>query len=110
MAGGRCNWVKPLAVAVHVLCAGILVCAQSTPSGSLTGRLTDLRSAPLAGTTVVLRKQSTGTEARAITARDGGYRFQALEAGKYSLEAVSPKLGHGQLNDIQISAGHEARV
>ena len=66
------NWVKSLAVAVLLLCTRVPVSAQS--GGSLTGKLTDLHSSPLAGATVVLRNQSTGAETRTITAKDGVYR------------------------------------
>jgi len=110
MAGRKWNWEDPLAVAVLLLCAGLAVHAQSAPSGSLAGKLTDLHSTPLAGATIVLRNQATGAETRTTTARDGAYRFSALDAGEYTLEADSAKLGHGRLDRIQVSAGHEARV
>jgi hypothetical protein len=84
--------------------------AQSDPNGSLTGKLTDLNSAPLSGATVILHNQATGAEARNTTGRDGTYRFTALEAGEYVLEADSPRLGHGYLSGIYVAAGHEARV
>ena len=110
MAGVRRGWVKPLAIAVLLFGAVMYARAQSTPSGSLTGKLTDLHSAPLAGATVVLRNQDTGAEARTTTTRNGDYRFTALEAGTYTIEADSVRLGRGQLNGILVSAGHEARV
>ncbi len=110
MAGGKRNWVKPMAVAVLFWGAGMLACPQSTPSGSLSGKLTDLHSAPLAGATVVLCNQLTRAEARTTTARDGAFRFTALEPGEYTLEADSAQLGHGRLEGIQVSSGHEARV
>ena len=110
MAGEKRNWVKPLAVAVLLFSAGMPARAQSSPRGSLTGRLTDLHSAPAPGATVVLRNHATGAEAHTITASDGVYRFSALEAGEYIIEADSTQLGHGRLNGIVVSAGHEAHV
>ncbi len=103
-----------IALAGAMLCgyAGPSTWAQLAPppSGSLSGRLTDLRSAPLAGVAVVLRNQSTGAEWRATTAKNGVYRFASLVPGTYSLRAESARLGSGELNDIDIAAGHEARV
>ena len=85
--------------------------ATAGPPGSLSGRLTDLRSAPLAGVTVILRSESTGAEVvRTITGRNGAYRFTAVAPGVYSLEARSGRLGRGELDDIEVAAGHEARV
>jgi hypothetical protein len=82
---------------------------QEAP-GSLAGKLTDLRSAPLAGVTLVLRNNATGAEMRTSTAKNGVYRFTGLNAGEYRLEAESAQLGRGRLDDIEILAGREARV
>ena len=110
MAGVRLNWAKPLAVAVLLWGAGTCICAQSVPAGSLTGKLTDPHSAPLAGATVVLRNQATGVEARTTTSANGDYRFTPLEPGEYTILADSPQLGQGRLNGVKVSAGHETRV
>ncbi|HEV2215671.1 MAG TPA: carboxypeptidase-like regulatory domain-containing protein, partial [Terracidiphilus sp.] len=110
MAGVKRGWVKPLAVAVLLFGAGMHARPQSAPSGSLTGKLTDLHSTPLAGATVILRNQATSAEVRTTTARNGDYFFTALEAGEYSIEADSEQLGRGLLRGILVSAGHEARV
>jgi Carboxypeptidase regulatory-like domain len=110
MAGAKWNWVMPLVVAVLLFGTGSFVRAQSTLGGRLSGKLTDLNSAPLAGATVVLRNQLTGVEACTITARDGAYRFNALEPGEYTIDADSAQLGHGRLEGIQVSSGHESRV
>jgi len=113
MAEARQSWTKALAVAV--LCgfagmgqAGAL--GQSPASGAITGKLTDLHSAPLDGVTVVVRNEATGVEARTTTARNGSYRFAGLDAGEYTLEAESAQLGRGGLEGIFVAAGHEARV
>jgi hypothetical protein len=84
--------------------------APSASSGSLSGRLTGLYSNPLEGVEVVARNQATGTEARATTAKNGAFLFPALEPGLYTLEAVSAQMGRGQLEEIVVAAGHEARV
>ena len=110
MAAVKRIWVKPLAVAVLLLGTGWPARAQTAPTGSLIGKLTDLHSAPLAGVTILLHNQATGTEVRATTAKDGAYRFAALDAGEYIIEAESAQLGHGRLNGILVSAGHQARV
>jgi hypothetical protein len=83
---------------------------HAPPSGSLAGRLTDLRSAPLAGVSVILHNQATGAEVRAVTAKNGGFRFGELEAGEYTLEADEPQLGQGRLEGILVTGGMEARV
>jgi hypothetical protein len=118
MAGDWRSWAKPLAMAALLLGAGRVVFAQPAQSestriaetGTLVGRLTDLYSKPLEGVTVILRNQATGAEARAITGKNGFYRFTGLSAGEYTLEAESPQLSRGSVEGIVVAAGHEARV
>jgi hypothetical protein len=123
MAGLVGNWTKTLAVAALLMGAGTAFFAQSTKTqpaedgaeqgkwgGSLSGKLTDLYSKPLEGVAVIVRNQATGAEARTITTKNGVYRFSGLAPGEYSVTAESPQLGHGQLQDIVVAAGYEARV
>src|SRR6185312_15171546 len=83
----------------------------SSGRGSLSGKLTDSRSAPLAGATLILRNQTTGTERHTATSRKGAYRFQNLRPGKYTLIAeAGKKLGRGAWRGIEIRAGAETRL
>ena len=125
MAEVRRNWRTWFAVGALCLGAHRMVCAQtapddsaplrsveiqSSPTGSLAGRLTDLRSAPLSGVSVILHNQATGAEVHAVTAKNGAFRFAQLDAGEYTLEADQPRLGHGHLEGILVTGGMEARV
>ena len=83
---------------------------QPPPSGSISGKLTDLHSSPLAGVSIVLRNPSTGAAARTITGRNGAFRFASLDAGEYTLDADQPQLGHGSLEGIVVSGGVESHV
>jgi hypothetical protein len=84
--------------------------AQSQATGALAGTLTDLHATPLEGATVVVRNEATGAVWRTTTGKKGSYRFAGLEAGEYTLEAESERLGRGQLGGIVVAAGHEAHV
>jgi len=125
MAEARRNWIRWLVLGALCLSAHALLLAQSNPadspsrhlvqvrapqSGSLAGRLTDLHSAPLAGVSIVLRNQTTGAEVRAITARNGAFRFASLDAGEYTLDADAVQLGHGRLEGILVTGGTESRI
>ncbi|HUD15482.1 MAG TPA: carboxypeptidase regulatory-like domain-containing protein [Terracidiphilus sp.] len=112
VAGAGRNWLR-LALAVLLAGAGASAGGQTAGSaggGSLTGKLTDLHSAPLNGATVVVRNEATGAEARGTTGKNGSFRFGGLEVGAYTVFAESPKLGRGRLDGVVVSAGHEARV
>ena len=130
MAEARRNWVRwfllgALCLSAHAPDFAQSNLAQSTPadsppqhsiqiqapqSGSLSGRLTNLHSAPLASVSIVLRNESTGAEVRATTARNGAFRFASLDAGEYTLDADAAQLGHGRLGGILVTGGVESRV
>ena len=87
------------------------LCKSSLPApAALAGRLTDLHSTPLAGFSVVLRDQATGTTVHAITTKNGAFHFASLQVGNYTLEAVSARFGRGQLEGIRITGGAESRL
>ena len=117
MVVGRRSRTGPLAAAVLLAGAASTLLAQSKvrvvepgATGSFAGKLTDLRSVPLAGATVILRNEATGTELRTTTARNGTYRFAALKPGAYTLIAETAARGRGRLEGIEVDAGAEARV
>lgn len=128
MAEATRNWGNWFVAVALLLGASMTACAQepqqvpanslpvhsveipAAPSGSLAGRLTDLRSTPLAGVSVRIRNLTTGAETQATTAKNGAFHFDRLGAGEYSLEADAPQLGHGELGGILVSDGAEARV
>jgi hypothetical protein len=113
MAGIQWSWTKALLAVALVVAAGPVAVAQASAAnhgGAIAGRLTDVRSAPLAGATVVVRNEATGAETRTTTARNGSYRFTGLDPGEYTIEAESEQLGRGRLEGIFVAAGHEARV
>ena len=117
MTGTVRIWMRPGLLGALLLCAVTAAGAQTATlaagneaGGSLAGRLTDLRSAPLDGATVVVRNDATGAETRGITRKNGSFRFTGLEPGAYSVVALSPQLGRGRLDGVVVSAGHEARV
>ena len=117
MAGLERGWMRALAVAILLVsvAAGLAQSPQTRvvedgSTGTLSGKLTDLHSKPLEGVKVVLRNQATGAEARTTTGKNGAYRFTGLEAGLYTLKAESPELGRGQVEEIEVDAGREARV
>jgi hypothetical protein len=103
-------WVGPVLLGALVVCAGATAGAQAAESGTLSGKLTDLHSAPLDGATVVVRNQATGAQVQAKTQKNGSFRLSGLEPGAYTVEAESERLGRGRLEGVVVSAGHEAHV
>jgi len=109
------TWARLLAKAVLLLVFGAsaISCAfsQQAPagSGSLSGKLTDIRSTPLENVTVTLRNANTGSQVETTTARGGRYNFTGLAQGEYSITATGPE-GTGKAGGIFVTAGHQSRV
>lgn len=110
MAGARQVWPSSVVIAALLLCAARVGLSQTVPCGSLSGKLTDLHSVPVAGAIVWARNQATGAELRSATAKNGAFHFDCLIPGDYALEAQSARLGRGQVGDIEIDAGQMAQV
>jgi hypothetical protein len=122
MAEARRNWRFLLAALALGGCAAAAqpgpdearpphaIQVSSSRTGAIAGRLTNLHSAPLGGISVMLRNLSTGSEAHAITQKNGAFSFASLEAGTYTLEADAGQLGRGRLEGILVTGGAEARL
>jgi hypothetical protein len=65
---------------------------------------------PVAESTLLARNEASGAEVRAITGKGGAFSFSGLEAGAYTLQATSPRLGVGRLNGIELQAGYTRRL
>lgn len=96
-----------LLIAMVAACAAV---AQTGEPGSVEGRLTDIYSRPLGAATVTLRNTETGAAVRAVTAKDGTYRFRELAPGNYALEVENSRRGSGQMQGIHVVAGYVLHV
>ncbi len=108
------NWTKSLVNIALLMIAGAVAVycahAQVSVNGALSGRLTDIHSAPLDNMTVILRNVVTGSEVQTTTTSRGGhYRFTGLTQGEYVLTATGPR-GTGRFDGIFIAAEHEEHV
>ena len=112
MAGKSC-WINTLARIALACCAVMTTLAQTpvaTPTGSLTGRLTDLHSHPVAGAVLIAHNEITGEESKIVTDKSGFFNFGSLFEGTYTLLAESPQLGQGRLEGIVVTAGRDQRL
>ena len=109
--GRQKNWPLVFLALVAALCpAARAQTIPDGPSGTLTGRLTDLYSTPLTDAAVTVRNQATGVQVQCVTRKNGAFRITGLEPGVYTVEAASSRLGRGHLDGVVIPAGQETRV
>ncbi|MGB6132348.1 MAG: carboxypeptidase-like regulatory domain-containing protein [Acidobacteriaceae bacterium] len=72
----------PLSLLVFLLALPAL---SQVDTGAIVGTVSDSQNQRLAGATIVLRQDATGTERTAQSDRDGGFSFSPLTIGTYSL-------------------------
>jgi len=88
------NWSKGrrLCALLLLLITGAVGAAsahgQATASGTILGTVTDKSDAAVAAADVVITNKATGTSRSAATNDSGGYRFDLLPAGAYSVKVT----------------------
>ena len=93
-----------------VAIASVPVLAQvTTRTGSIYGKITDDKSQPLPGVTVIL--ESTDTQPQtAISGPTGGFRFANLPPGVYSATFSIDGFTEVRQEDVRVSTGGEVQL
>ncbi len=92
-------------LAVFLLAAMTASFAQTTGSGTITGRVTDAQNLPIAGAAVVVRSTDTGTE-RALTTNEVGiYVATFLQPGAYEVSAKKEGFATMTRKDLTLQVG-----
>ncbi|HLW78040.1 MAG TPA: tetratricopeptide repeat protein [Terriglobia bacterium] len=94
-------------VVVAALSVTISLDAQ-TAGGVIKGVVKGPAGSPVAGVKVALRNEATSFSSSAVTKSDGTYSFEALPAGKYTIQAEQN--GIGQAARSGVTVGSEPRV
>src|SRR5271170_2456869 len=103
-------------LAALMLLLPAIAAAQSTVTGAISGTVTDSSGAVIAGATISLRSNDTGTVLAATTGAAGTYQFTLLKPGRYTLavsqsgfkqlaEPTEVLLGQITLANIKIEVG-----
>ncbi|HXG92081.1 MAG TPA: carboxypeptidase-like regulatory domain-containing protein [Blastocatellia bacterium] len=92
-----------------LLLANIPALAQAT-RGSLTGLVSDINKAAIAGATVTLKNISTGEELRTSTNSQGVFVFPSLLPGTYSATVEASGFKRTEVTEIVIEVSQQAKV
>ena len=98
-----CHFLRILSPAAISLCVFPLVQAQI--AGELKGRVTDASSAAVAGASVALTQQSTGTQQHTITGGDGAYSFAHLIGDRYDVSVQAGGFTLLQRTGVTVTVG-----
>src|SRR6266849_9667202 len=95
---------------VHFLASGLLVglfvvvvSGQAIQTGGITGVVTDKNGALVAGATVLVISESSGTAERTLTTDEsGGFSVTLLPPGAYRLEISAPNFKKSKVTGVQV--------
>jgi hypothetical protein len=106
---------RPVRIVLLSLLAGLVLSLllgasqAQTPTGSLTGVVTDPSGGVIAKAAVRL-ETSSGASIDTTTNRDGIYEFKKLAAGTYTLKAAAKGFALFTKEDVQIAAGQRQQI
>jgi outer membrane receptor for ferrienterochelin and colicin len=81
---------------------------QVTANASLQGTITDKSQAVIGKAEVTITNKETGATKTATTNDTGGYRFDSLSAGIYSIKASAPGFSTAEAKDVELLVGRTA--
>src|SRR6202521_3737321 len=79
-------------------------------TGSILGVVKDQSQAVIKGARITVTNTQTNLTKQAVSAEDGSYRFLALPAGTYTLNAISPGFEQFNATDIVVKVNDQLRV
>jgi hypothetical protein len=85
--------------------SGSIYFSELIPRGSISGKVIDKSSTPVAGATVTLKVGGT-TQGTTTSNTSGGYIFEGLSAGTYTLDAGKPGYLNGTIT-VTLGAGED---
>ncbi|HKV23682.1 MAG TPA: TonB-dependent receptor [Candidatus Acidoferrum sp.] len=74
------------------------------PTGSVTGTVADTQGLPIEGVTVTLINQGTNATFTSVTASAGGYQFEHIDYGLYTVRATKDGFKSGEVTNIKLDA------
>ena len=95
-----------LLLAFSLLAIPIATFGQASAiNGQITGTITDVTGAPIAGAKVTAENINTGFSQSAETEASGLYRFNVLPLGRYNVRVESPGFAPVKQTGIELNAG-----
>ena len=86
----------------------VIVSAQVTTSGRLTGLVTDTQGALVPGATIEAIQNETKTSFTAIANGEGGWSIPSLPNGTYTVSVTAPNFKKTVIQNVKVDAGQIA--
>ena len=103
------RWLSLAVMSCLVVLSTIPLFGQATANASLQGTITDKSQAVIGNKAeITITNKETGAT-KTTTANDtGGYRFDSLPAGIYSIKATAPGFSSAEAKDVELLVGRTA--
>lgn len=104
---------KTLNTIVFALAFGLLfsiTLVAQTINGTISGTVTDSNNAVVAGATVTVTNNDTGSSRTAVTSEDGNFRISGLAVGNYSVKVEGQGFAAKVNNSVQVSVGTDSNL
>jgi len=103
------RWLCLAVISCLVLLSSIPLFGQVTANASLQGTITDKSQAVIGNKAeVTITNKETGVTKTTTTNDTGGYRFDSLAAGVYSIKASAPGFSSAEAKDVELLVGRTA--
>ena len=99
-----------IAVGIALLLPFASAIKAQEPTGSIVGTVVDAQKLPVVGAVVTLTNQGTNYSYFASTGSAGGYRFQRIDYGLYSVKVSKDLLKTAVVSNIKLDAATEYSV
>jgi hypothetical protein len=100
------RWLCLAVMSCLVLLSSASLFGQATANASLQGTITDKSQAVIGNKAeVTLTNKQTGATKTTTTNDTGGYRFDSLSAGIYSIKATAPGFSTAEAKDVELLVG-----
>ncbi|MFL6313423.1 MAG: TonB-dependent receptor domain-containing protein [Terriglobales bacterium] len=99
------RWLCIAVMSCLVLLSSASLFGQATANASLQGTITDKSQAVISKAQVTLTNKQTGATKTTTTNDTGGYQFESLSAGMYSIKATAPGFSSAEAKDVELLVG-----
>jgi hypothetical protein len=99
------NHLLHFAALLFLLCAAVLLPAQNTTAGALTGTITDSTGALVPGAKVTVTNQGTHQAASATSTEKGSYDVENLPDGDYTISVALPGFQQASVANVHLDPG-----
>ena len=97
------------AVVLATMC-GALAFGQAVTTGAITGTVTDVQGGVVAGATVTVRNNGTGTETTMQSGDNGTFSAASLPSGTYTVTFTAPNFKKAVVQDVVVSVGTPSSI